>query len=178
MHLFKDCPFKHKKKCHILPSANDTNSHTADLEGEIVEKKKKKSRYNTLLNKHQLKKNKEKYINTCLNNKKIKFQIDTGSDLTIINAETWKKVKCPTLSNSKKIARGVTGEKFKFMGETFVNAFFNGKERKLKAFVLRNVQNSFGTDWMEEFDQFNVPINTFRNKIDGTTTNSDKLKKK
>ena len=31
---------------------------------------------------------------------------------------------------------------------------------------------------MEEFDLFNVPINTFCNKIDGTTTSSDELKKK
>ena len=30
---------------------------------------------------------------------------------------------------------------------------------------------------MEEFDLFNVPINTFCNKIDGTTTRSDKLEK-
>ena len=30
---------------------------------------------------------------------------------------------------------------------------------------------------MEEFDLFNVPINTFCNKIDETTTSSDKLKK-
>ena len=64
------------------------------------------------------------------------------------------------------------------MGETFINVFFNGKkERKLKAFVMRNAQNLFGTDWIEEFDLFNVPINTFCNKIDGTTTSSDKLKK-
>ena len=47
-----------------------------------------------------------------------------------------KKIKYPTLSNSEKIARGVTGEKLKFMGESFINIFFNGKERKLKAFVM------------------------------------------
>ena len=34
--------------------------------------------------------------------------------------------------------RGVTGEKIKFMGETFINVFFNGKERKLKALVMCN----------------------------------------
>ena len=50
------------------------------------------------------------------------------------------------------------------MGETFINVFFNGKERKLKPFVLQNDQNLFGTDWMKEFDLFNVPINTFCNK--------------
>ena len=64
------------------------------------------------------------------------------------------------------------------MGETFINVFFNGKERKLKAFVMQNVQNLFGMDWMEEFDLFNIPINTFCNKIDGTMTSSDKLKKR
>ena len=30
---------------------------------------------------------------------------------------------------------------------------------------------------MEEFVLFNVPINSFCNKVDGTTTSSDKLKK-
>ena len=70
--------------------------------------------------------------------KKIKFQIDAGSDLTIISAETWKI--CPTLNISKK---GVTGKKLKFMGENSMNVFFNGKERKLKAFVMLNVRNSF-----------------------------------
>ena len=64
------------------------------------------------------------------------------------------------------------------MEETFINVFFNGKERKLKAFVMQNAQNLFGMDWMEEFNLFNVLINTFCHKIDGTTTNSDKLKKK
>ncbi len=81
------------------------------------------------------------------------MQIDTGSDLTL---KPGKKIKYPTLSNSKKIAKGITGEKLKFMGETFINVFFNGKERKLKAFFMRNAQNLFGTDWMEEFDLFNV----------------------
>ena len=42
----------------------------------------------------------------------------------------------------------------KFMGETFINVFFNGKERKLKAFVIRNTQKLFGTEYMEKFDLF------------------------
>ena len=32
-------------------------------------------------------------------------------------------------------------------------------------------------DWIIEFDLSNIPINTFCNKIDGTSTSSDKLKK-
>ena len=78
----------------------------------------------------------------------------------------------------KKIANGVTGEKLKFMWESFIIFFFNGKERKLKAFVVRNAQNLFGSNCMEKFDLFNGPINTFCNKIVDTTKSSDKLKKK
>ena len=57
------------------------------------------------------------------------------------------------------------------MGEIFINVLFNGKGRKLKAFVVRNSQNLFGTDWMEEFGLSNVPINTLCNKIDGLVGN-------
>ena len=35
---------------------------------------------------------KRKYINVQLNNKKVKFQLNTGSYLTIINAETGKEL--------------------------------------------------------------------------------------
>ena len=41
---------------------------------------------------------------------------------------------------------------------------------------MQNTQNLFGMDCMEELDLFNVSINTFCNKIDGTTTSSGKLK--
>ena len=41
----------------ILAGAKDTNSHTAELEGDIIQKIK--NRYSTLLNKQQLKKYKE-----------------------------------------------------------------------------------------------------------------------
>ena len=43
---------------------------------------------------------------------------------------------------------------------------------------MQNAQNLFETDWIKEFDLFNIPINTFCYKIDSTTTSSDKLKKK
>ena len=47
LHLFKDCPFEHKNA--TLAGTKDTNSHTADLEEEIIQKIK--NGYCTLLNK-------------------------------------------------------------------------------------------------------------------------------
>ena len=43
------------------------------------------------------------------------------------------------------------GEKIKFEGELITNTMFNGKALKLKSFVLKNMNNLFGTDWMIQF---------------------------
>ena len=44
---------------------------------------------------------KRKYINIQMKNNKIKFQLDIGSDITMINAETWKSIYRLILYNSK-----------------------------------------------------------------------------
>ena len=55
--------------------------------------------------------------------------------------------------------------------------------------TIDRLQNLFGTDWMETFDLFNVPINTFCNNVFSfsfvimfiyfrTSTNIEKLKRK
>ena len=81
----------------------------------------------------------------------MKFQLGSGTDLTIINLQTWKKLCKPTMIKSTKIARSVTEEKIKFEGELITNATFSGKNLKLKLFILKNMNNLFGTDWMTQF---------------------------
>ena len=84
----ENCIYLNTKNA-ILAGAKDTNSHTANLEGDIFQKKKKRIQFTS--EQATTEKVQRKYINICLNNKKKKIQIDTGSYLTKINAETWKK---------------------------------------------------------------------------------------
>ena len=35
---------------------------------------------------------KRKFVKVQMNNTKVKFQFDTGSDVTLINEQTWKKI--------------------------------------------------------------------------------------
>ena len=147
---------------------------TKDINIPIVEKSKMKDNnlVHCTIEPKAVETIKRKYINVRLNNKKVQFQLDTGSDLTIINSETWKRIKRPILITSKKIARGVTGGKLKFLGEIVTNAvfFFSGKEKKkINALVIDQSQNLFGTERMEAFDLFDVPIKTFYN-VDGSST--------
>ena len=98
LHLFDDYPFKHKK-CSACGFKGHKFSH---CRRKVKTKIKDNNLVQYTLKHATIKKVQRKYIHIHLNNIRIKFQIDTGADLTIINAETWTKIKYLT--------RGVTGE--------------------------------------------------------------------
>lgn len=70
-----------------------------------------------------------KYVELEILNKKIKLQLDTGSDLTIINLQIWRKFNRPTMIHTQKIAQSVTGKRIKFEGEVILNVKFHGKTK-------------------------------------------------
>ena len=92
------------------------------------------------------------------------LQIDPGSDLSIINLYTWKKLKKTTMRKTNKTARAVTGDKIKFEGELILPVILNGTTKKVKVFVHIMSENLFGTDWMEQFKLWDQPINNFCHK--------------
>ena len=109
-------------------------------------------------------------------NKEVKLQLYSGSDLTIINFHTWRKLNKSTLQKTSKTAKTVTGTKIKFEGELITKVTFNGTTKKLKLFVLKNIENLFGTDWIQEFNLWDLPINTFCQKVESLTTEKQSLK--
>ena len=94
--------------------------------------------------------NTRKFVHAKMLNKSVKFQLDSGSDLTLINLLTWKRLSKPIMIKSDKIARSVTGDKIRFEGELIIDSTFNGKFL-LELFVLKNTNNLFGTDKMTQF---------------------------
>ena len=57
-----------------------------------------------------------KYVPTQILGRRIRLQIDSGSDLTVVNLQTWKKLQKPTLLRTNENARSVTRERFKLKG--------------------------------------------------------------
>ena len=108
-------------------------------------------------------------------NNSIKFQLDSSSDISIINWCTWRKLNKPTLLKTDKTAKSVTGENINILGVVILTK--NGVTKKLKAYVLKNLDNLFGTDWIERFNLWDCPMSTFCRKIESTTSNSVNLKK-
>ena len=106
--------------------------------------------------------------------KEVKLQLDSGSDLTIINLHTWRKLNKPTMQKTTKTAKTVTETKIKFEGELITKVTFNGTRKKLKLFVLKNTEDLFATDWIQEFNLWDLPINTFCKKLESLTTEKQK----
>ena len=46
---------------------------------------------------------KRKCVKEPMNNKEFKFQLNNGSDETLINEQTWKKIGGPTLLKTEKL---------------------------------------------------------------------------
>ena len=118
-----------------------------------------------------------KYVPIQILGKKIRLQLDSGSDLTILDLKTWKKLGKPTLLRTTKIARSVTGKKIKFEGEFVANVTLNNETKKLRIFVLKNTTNLFGSDAIQQFELWNSPISTFCQKVEFSTADSEKLLK-
>lgn len=122
---------------------------------------------------------KRKFVQVKINGEKVQFQLDTGSDISIINETTWKRINKPRLTKTDKIARGVSGRRLKFSGEFLCEVSFLGKTKKSKIYVLQNSSNLMGSDLIILFDLFEIPINSFCNRIDvspaGKNKNKDNL---
>ena len=64
----------------------------------------------------------------------------------------------------------------KTKGELTTKVTFNGTTKKLKLFVLKNTENLFGTDWIQEFNLWDLLINTFCQKVESLTMEKQSLK--
>ena len=116
-----------------------------------------------------------KYVTVKILGKDIKFQLDSGSDQTILNFNTWKKLQKPTILRSHKTAKAVNGTQINFEGEVITNVTLLGKTKKLKMYVLKNTENLFGSDWMHEFNLWNLPISTFCRKAESCSSATENL---
>ena len=127
------CPYKLKKcdNCHqIGHKATHCRKKSGRKETSVKQTKIEPEEQNI-----------RKYVQVKILKKKIRLQLDSGSDISIINIQTWKKLGRPTMIKSQKTARSVSGEKLTFEGELLTNISFLNKTEKAKIFVRRKSNN-------------------------------------
>ena len=55
------------------------------------------------------------------------------------------------------------------------NVTLLGKTKKLIMFVLKNTENLFGSDWIHEFNLWDLPISTFCRKAESCSSVTENL---
>ena len=157
----KVCPVKKKKYCKNC----NKNGHNLTQCWYANRTRKPRSKIRQAQSDLIVNRNLRKYVPVDIFNKSIKFHLDSGSDISIINWRTWRKLNKPTLLKTDKTAKSVTGENINIFGEVIFTVTLNRVTKKLKAYILRNSDNLFGTDWIEKFNLWDCPMSTFCRKI-------------
>ncbi|KAL3069506.1 hypothetical protein niasHT_033892 [Heterodera trifolii] len=88
---------------------------------------------------------------------------DTGSKLTILRMETWRKLGMPKLSNTNLLGRSYTGDIFNFTGKCTIKAALNGEKGIYLDFyvVEKGSFDLLGLAWIRAFEQaYNKPVAT------------------
>ena len=165
-----DCPYR-TKKCQNCDKFGYKGSQCRNR--KII-----KNRVRHTKSEDELDKAVRKYITVKVLNKSVRFQLDSGSDLSIINLQSWRKLNRLIIKITSQTVRTVTGDKIKFEGEIIIPVSLNGITKKLKVFVLKNTENLFGSDWFQKFNLLDQPINTFCQKVECITAESEKIKMK
>ena len=166
-HWSSDCPFR-TKKCLNFDKVGYKSSH--------CKSQNNKNRGRQAISNRKYENNIRKYVLIKILNKDVKFQLDSGLDLTIINLHTWRILNKPIIQKRSKTAKTVTGTKIKFEGKLITKDTFNGTTKKLKLFVLKNTENVFGTDWIQKFNLLDLPTNTLCQKVESLSTEKQSLK--
>ena len=133
-----------------------------------TKKRKTRGKVNLVLTKKEIQSNeRRKYVDVGINGHKVTFLLDSGSDISIIDEHTWEKLGRPRLIETRKVAKGVSGQRLHFKGELKTDISFGGKTQKSKLYVMTGKNsNLFGVDLIILFDLFELPINAFCNKTD------------
>ncbi|CAH8603980.1 unnamed protein product [Schistosoma rodhaini] len=164
-HFVKLCPFKsHKcRQCHRIGhkegycSSDRRQSKHRGVKVKRQLQSQVKSTFATFKVGFQ---SKRKYVNLLVNEKPIRLQLDTASDITLISKNTWRKLGCPRIRPTEHVARNASGDIVKLTGEVTCNVQF--KEHKFTDVCYltnRHDLDLLGLDWIEKIDVLNSLLN-------------------
>ncbi|XP_049301295.1 uncharacterized protein K02A2.6-like [Anopheles funestus] len=120
------------------------------------------------INVHNIR-DRRKYVNIKLNGSQVRLQLDTGSDISVISRDLWKKIGSPQLTPPSVIAKSASGDKLGILGEFEANVEVSQKKRQAVIYVVESELALLGTDLAEIFSLWSSPIDEFCNNISSAT---------
>ncbi|XP_040164729.1 uncharacterized protein K02A2.6-like [Anopheles arabiensis] len=176
MHFQKDCPSRnHKCKdcgkighsegycaCFTSMATTSASAQKAPWKKQYKRKQHQGQTSKIVTVKHVTQR--RKFVSVHLNNIPHRLQIETGSDITIISHQAWKRIGSPAVKPATCNARTASGDPLPLAAE-------------LECSITINNVTKQGIDMMDLFGLWNEPITAFCNQICTTkTTNIAELR--
>ena len=169
IHFHSDCPFR-DKECYTCKKLGHKSGYCASS----AYRGRNKGNSRSSLAVQSAKISTRKFVEPTIDNKKLRLQLDSGSDWTIISKASWKLLGSPALTSCEEQALSASGDPVKMLGTFTARLKLHGREDVGKCYVAASNLNVLGSDWMEALDLWSVPIASVCNKIEGKTSQLDR----
>ncbi|KAK6042900.1 hypothetical protein COOONC_19596 [Cooperia oncophora] len=87
------------------------------------------------------------YIDAVVNNYSVKFLLDTGSDITLLNEKIWKKMGSPALEKTNIVVKNASGDYMKIHGKLKCKITMKGVTTEGDAYVTP-YNSLLGLEWI------------------------------
>lgn len=154
LHFDNDCPESSHKcaKCKQFGHA-DGYCQTATRKARRFQSSQKKSAH--LKTVHMDEVESRIYVDTQVNDKSVRFQVDTGSDVTVMSHLVWKKIGKPKLSTSPLQITCANDTKVQTLGQFEARINLNGVEETGNIQVSTTCMTLLGLDFLHKFGFLN-----------------------
>lgn len=101
-----------------------------------------------------------KFVEVLINDKHVKLQIDSASDITIISQGVHKSIGSPQLHPSTDKVISASKNELVIVGKFTANVVLNGRMHEAEISVCNNENlNLFGNHLMTKFGLWDIPLN-------------------
>ncbi|XP_058170027.1 uncharacterized protein K02A2.6-like [Anopheles ziemanni] len=106
-----------------------------------------------------------KFVDLLIGNKKVRMQLDTGSDITVVGRSAWDQLGRPTLKPVGVCARTASGSQLQLDGEFTARVTIGDRTKVVVIRVIQADLQLLGADAIEQFQLGSVPMDHFCNAI-------------
>ncbi|RCN52807.1 retroviral aspartyl protease [Ancylostoma caninum] len=86
----------------------------------------------------------------------INFQVDSASDLTVINKETWQRIGEPELKPPSRIAHSASGDRIQLLGQRQCTYSFHDASAQGTFYVANTPSNVLGAEWIAKMGIYSL----------------------
>lgn len=176
LHFVRDCTFKNHE-CGDCGQVGHREGYCVSAK-KSRRARKKRTDVNSnvvVINECSVQK-RRKYVSVGIDGTQIRLQLDTASDITVIGKQLWKQVGSPALSPPTVNATTASGDALQLAGEFTCDITIADRTRRELIRVSERHLQLLGTDLVDSFSLWSMPMDTFCCHISGSTASVPELK--